>query len=383
MKDENLDDRTTLNAEQITNLLKVCLRTTYFVFNKEYYEQQNGAAMGSPVSPIVANLFMEHFEETALDTRFRFWKRYVDDIFCIIKSEFLDESLLFLNSLFPSIQLTSEVGTNGSLPFLDVLVSRFDDGTMKTSVHRKSTHTDRYISYNSNHAPHVKKGIVQCLLRRSYNLSSESSLKNEIDHVRSVLSMNGYPRSIVDKVKSELKKKKKQVDTTTLNEDPVATAVIPYVSTMSERIRKILWDYGIRTSFKTKTTLSNILTKVKDPTSNENKVGAVYKVMCECGDFYIGESGRALGIRIKEHKSACEHGYSTKSPLAEHVWQEGSHVILWNQVKLLDFSQGMVERRVKEAIYINMSPNNLTMNRDSGMELSPLVLRAARGHSHK
>ena len=40
-------------------------------------------------------------------------------------------------------------------------------------------------------------------------------------------------------------------------------------------------------------------------------------------------------------------------------------MILWNQVKLLDFSQGMVERRVKEAIYINMSPNNLTMNRDS------------------
>ncbi len=227
--------------------------------------------MGSPVSPIVANLFMEHFEETALDTRFRFWKRYVDDIFCIIKSEFLDESLLFLNSLFPSIQLTSEVETNGSLPFLDVLVSRFDDCTMKTSVHRKSTHTDRYISYQSNHAPHVKKSIVKCLVRRAYNLSSESSLKNEIDHVRSVLSMNGYPRSIVDKVKHELKKIKKQVDTTILNEDPVATAIIPYVSTMSERIRKILWDYGIRTSFKTKTTLSNLLTNDKDPTLNEKQ----------------------------------------------------------------------------------------------------------------
>ncbi len=66
-----------------------------------------------------------------------FGKDYVDDIFCIIKSEFLDESLLFLNSLFPSIQLTSEVETNGSLPFLDVLVSRFDDCTVKTSVHRK------------------------------------------------------------------------------------------------------------------------------------------------------------------------------------------------------------------------------------------------------
>ncbi len=58
-------------------------------------------------------------------------------------------------------------------------------------------------------------------------------------------------------------------------------------------------------------------------------------------------------------------------------------MIHWNQVKLLDISQGMVERKVKEAIYINMLPNKLTMNWDSGMELFPLVLRAARGHSHK
>ncbi len=85
---------------------------------------------------------------------------------------------------------------------------------------------------------------------------------------------------------------------------------------MSERIRKILWDYGIRTSFKTKTTLSNLLTKVKDPTSNENKVGAVYKIMCECGDFYIGESGRALGIRIKEHNQPVNMDISPN-----HHWQ--------------------------------------------------------------
>ena len=56
-------------------------KTTYFVYNSEYYEQLEGAAMGSPVSPIVANIFMEHFEEIALDSRFRLWRRYVDDVF--------------------------------------------------------------------------------------------------------------------------------------------------------------------------------------------------------------------------------------------------------------------------------------------------------------
>ncbi len=165
-------------------------------------------------------------------------------------------------------------------------------------------------------------------VRRSYNLSSESSLKNEIDHVRSVLSMNGYPRSIVDKVKSELKKKKKQVDTTTLNEDPVATAIIPYVSTMSERIRKILWDYGIRTSFKTKTTLSNLLTKVKDPTSNENKVGAVYKIMCECGDFV----GIALSFMQEQTNHYCTIMHHT---LTSVLYSYSYHVIITDHHRLI------------------------------------------------
>ena len=49
-------------------LLEFCLKNTYFSFQDQFYEQVEGAAMGSPVSPIVANLYMEYLEQKALST---------------------------------------------------------------------------------------------------------------------------------------------------------------------------------------------------------------------------------------------------------------------------------------------------------------------------
>ena len=95
--------------------------------------------------------------------------------------------------------------------------------------------------------------------------------------------------------------------------------------------------------------------------------------------FYIGESGRALGERIKEHQAACKYVHYDKSSVAEHAWKDGDHQINWDDVDIIDRAQGMTERRVKEAIYIGLAPPGLTLNRDIGLELSPIIMRAAMG----
>ena len=66
--DTELHNRTTMKVEHITILLEFCLKTTYFQFQGRFYEQLQGAAMGSPISPIVANLFMEDFEIRAISS---------------------------------------------------------------------------------------------------------------------------------------------------------------------------------------------------------------------------------------------------------------------------------------------------------------------------
>ncbi|XP_059068690.1 uncharacterized protein LOC131859150 [Cryptomeria japonica] len=68
--------------EEIASLVELCLRSTFFAFQGVIYEQVDGVAMGSPLSPVIANIFMEHFEEVALHSfplKPKWWKRYMDD----------------------------------------------------------------------------------------------------------------------------------------------------------------------------------------------------------------------------------------------------------------------------------------------------------------
>ena len=106
-EDETLEERTALEPEQVTHLLELCLRSTFFSFRGEFYQQKDGAAMGFPVSPVVANIYMGMFEDPALKTAShapRIWKGYVDDTFCIMEAEHVDLFLGHINSLRPTIR---------------------------------------------------------------------------------------------------------------------------------------------------------------------------------------------------------------------------------------------------------------------------------------
>ena len=86
-------------------------------------------------------------------------------------------------------------------------------------------------------------------------------------------------------------------------------------------------NYGITTAFKNYTTLGSILTKVKDKIPLESKKGMICKINCARGDTYIGETGRTLEIRMKEHKSACVRADFEKLAVAEHTWLSGHYIL--------------------------------------------------------
>ena len=106
---EKLQQRCQLDVEQVIELLGLCLNTTYFVHNK-FYQQTHGAAMGSPVSPIVCNLYMENFEKIALSSAPSppsMWLRYVDDTFVKIHEYDVDGFTAHINSIDSNIQFTT------------------------------------------------------------------------------------------------------------------------------------------------------------------------------------------------------------------------------------------------------------------------------------
>ena len=125
-KDQELQQRTSLSIENILSLLEFCITSTYFSFQGKFYEQVEGAAMGSPLSPIVANLYMESFEVEALRSAPHppyLWKRFVDDTFTILQSSQRNGFLEYLNSIDQHIQFTAEdQRSDGAMPFLDILV---------------------------------------------------------------------------------------------------------------------------------------------------------------------------------------------------------------------------------------------------------------------
>ncbi|XP_072017161.1 uncharacterized protein [Amphiura filiformis] len=201
-EDKDLKNRTLLSTDDIIELTKFCLATVaYFSYSGQIYRQCFGMAMGSPLSPLACNIFMEWLEQKAISTapdscRPRLWKRYVDDVLEIIRRGQVDNLTDHLNSIDPtgSIKFTYEQEQDGSIPFLDTLITRKSDGSLKLSIYRKKTHTDQYLQFSSHHPLHQKLGVVRTLLDRSESLvTEEADRQKEETNIREALSGCGYP----------------------------------------------------------------------------------------------------------------------------------------------------------------------------------------------
>ena len=75
-----------------------------------------------------------------------------------------------LNGLRSNIQFTVDLEKDGTLPVLDTLLWRNDDGSLGVTVYRKPTHMDQYLNFHSHHLIHVKWGLVKCLFGRVRNI---------------------------------------------------------------------------------------------------------------------------------------------------------------------------------------------------------------------
>ncbi|XP_018569905.1 uncharacterized protein LOC108909916 [Anoplophora glabripennis] len=173
------------------DLAEVYIKSTFFAFRDQFYEETEGAAMGSPLSPVLVNIYMEALEKKALESttlKPKCWYRYVDDTFIIWPhrrnnvADFLDH----IDGIHLDIQFTMEVDKNAALSFLDVLVERKPDGTLGHRVYRKRTHTDKYLNAESHHHP-----AQNTLIHRAQIISEPRHLAEELEHLRTALRGNG------------------------------------------------------------------------------------------------------------------------------------------------------------------------------------------------
>ena len=170
-QDQELQQRTSLSIGNILSLLEFCISSTHFSFQGKFYEQLKGAAMGSPLSPMVANLYMGGFQVEAIRSAPHLpylWKRFVDKTFTILQSSQKNGFLEHINSIDQHMQFTAEdQRSDGAMPFLDILITPGRDGSLSTSAFRKSTHTDLYMQWDSHHTLTSKYSMIGTLQHRA------------------------------------------------------------------------------------------------------------------------------------------------------------------------------------------------------------------------
>ena len=108
-----------------------------------------------------------------------------------------------------SITFTYEPERNGQIPFLDTLITRREDGSIKLLVYRKATQTDQYLSFQSHHLLQHKLAVIRTLLERSDSfVTEEEDRKQEEEHIRTALHTCSYPDWAIKKVKEQINRKK-------------------------------------------------------------------------------------------------------------------------------------------------------------------------------
>ena len=360
-----------ITTKTILELLRVCLATTSFRFRNRHYELADGLAMGSPVSPIVANLFMAKLENRALTTFAsppKVWLRYVDDVFSIVLKQTVDNLLRHLNEQHSSIAFTVEREQNNHLPFMDVAVLRHGNKLL-TEVYRKPTHTGRYLSFQSNHPPSAKRSVIAALMnRKAYITTGESATEAEDIRIRSELATNHYPSSFIEHAINNKNNPK------TTSEEHVATAIIPYCQGTSEAIRRVLASINIRTVMKPRQLKWTLMKGAKDDIQACDDPGVVYAIGCnDCAHVYVGETARTATQRTREHKTHTNGSTPHLSAVAMHA-REKEHHIYWTP-RVLTKEADATKRKLKEALLIGkIRRTGRSMNQDKGLEVSKLWL---------
>ena len=366
------------STSTLLRLAELVLNLNCFSFGDQFYQQVNGVAMGTKMGPNYANLFVGFIEEQIFSQYSgpipELFKRFIDD--CIgatsLERAQLESFIDFVNNFHPALEFTWEISTE-SVSFLDILAS-IQDNQIQTSAYYKPTDSHNYLLYSSSHPQHTLNSIpFSQFLRLRRLCSDDRDFESKCEEMRSFFVHRGYPQSLISAALAKVSNISRASaltpkTATSSNRVPFAYTFHPTNNPLKSIVRRNfnLLESDTRTaqifdepplfsckrarnlrSFLVKSTLPSdkepgtfrcgrsrcntcaficSQTSVSGPKSSHKitdhftclSTNVIYCIRCKlCNQLYVGETGRRLGDRIREHLNDIRNNSASK-PVSRH-----------------------------------------------------------------
>ena len=365
----------------IVYIINFIFDNLYFTYNDKVYRQIMGTPMGSAISPLIADLVMEDVEIEALsklDYPPIFYLRYVDDILTCIPNNKLSQTVNVFNNINNNIHFTYEIEKNNSINFLDLLLIN-NNGKIITNWFQKPRFSGRLLNYNSNHPNSQKIGIIYNLIDRAIKLSDKKFHSDNIKLCKNLLLLNNYPINFINKYANKRLHIINQIRNNSDNNNNIDSnnktdnnniicintniynripkVKIPFVPVLFNNIKNVIKKYKIIPIPGITNKLNKFIIRGKDITYKLENVNTVYKFKCNnCKYCYVGESKRALYIRLEEHEKDVKN--NCDKPVPNHC--VNNHMFEFNKVSIMDFEPNLFKRKISEMLHIQA---NFTVNK--------------------
>lgn len=386
----NLSDILKNNSQLSTSEISEFCRLTTFVTNNNYFEYQGtfyklseGLPMGAPISPLLADIFLSKYDEIIVEKLTK-WKnkihtyfRYVDDTILIWTGTVRELNCFVaeINRMKPKLKYTLEVGGK-SLNFLDLKIS-IVEGKLEFGIYRKPGYTDVVIPSNSFHSYQHKMSAFHALVNRLLNIPlSKKEYRKELDTILQIANNNGYKTrdilSIVRKKKSRIENRLLFNAKTAPQTEPTKWISLPYTGEISEDVRKMVSKKDYRVTFSNSPNLGTILTNAKGNKTDVLSNSGIYKISCPCGSHYVGQTGRDIKTRTREHLSSARLQKMGNSSLADHLISSNHP---WSEcnVELMKRCQKGRRMNLYEQLEINLARSEKLLNSQIESEVTNLI----------
>ncbi|EYC03619.1 hypothetical protein Y032_0092g2523 [Ancylostoma ceylanicum] len=307
-------------------------RGNIFKWSGTYFAQVRGLAMGQRLAPVLAICFMSRIEAPVLARLPILYCRYIDDC-CVITStqSEMDECSRILNQQSQYIRLTREKPRNGWLPFLNTQIN-LSRGNVRVKWYRKESCKNILIHARSAHPIAMKRAVIRNMFKTANELCTGDQERQESRSIASKIAVvNGYtvfPHRSKSRVESG--------DVSPQNKLPLC---LPFISDrISSAVRRCIIQAQVQNDVRLENIPNDniksqlVRNRLYDRhcicescvvcpygrTGDCAQSGVIYQIQClKCNAIYIGETGRTLGVRIKEHLAGKRRA-SLVTPLGRH-----------------------------------------------------------------